>query len=780
MPNAKIPMTNEFPSSNVQGSLLRNLGWSSLSGIVQGGSAATFQALITNFGHWILVIFWSLRLGHWEGRAAHSGDCLGVVFKRHHRWSLWLILLITLVHVEQASVGAQVFFSKVSEELITLEIDSAVTKKLATLEDFIAERKWDIVANVLRQTSAETPDKLVAIAPGWFVSAARYCQLRAAALPPEGLSVYRKHIDPTAKQWLTDAERTQDRAGFLKIVRQAFASSAGENGLTALAESSFEQSDFATARAYWEMLLPAADPLRNAAGIGLLRSPAAVSDASQVRANLILCSLFSGDRERAKRERIAFRHWHAGVTGRLAGQDGKLDELLLEQFALNGKADIQTVRLFAKEDNSTSLSEPFVEQVRWSVTLPTPTVGKLNDCDLPDDFGDVIPLLANGKGFVTNGESVFAFDLATGHPAWGEGAGDVPVDIRSAAIHSLAEPLASKWPISNRPRHSLTLVGDRLYARLGSPITGKAKQEPNAHSELVGLDVGVGEGKLVWRVTTTEVDPQDPLANSTAWCFEGVPVADARRVYVALRRSLPQEQINVACFDADTARLLWNRKVGISAISTDETVNSTTHLRLTLAQDSVFVSTNEGAIAALNAHDGLIRWLRTYPVESPFSSRSRRRTGDTSGLFHEGVLYVAPLDSRMLLAIHAESGLLLWQREWPDPIQDLLGITNSTLIVSGRSLWGVRLDTGEPAWPQRRVGFDDPEGSSFGRGVLVRNEIWWPTKEELFVVAADSGRILRRIGLRELTGRSLGSLAAWGPFQVVSHHNKLLVLGPTK
>ena len=65
---------------------------------------------------------------------------------------------------------------------------------------------------------------------------------------------------------------------------------------------------------------------------------------------------------------------------------------------------------------------------------------------------------------------------------------------------------------------------------------------------------------------------------------------------MALRRSLPQEQSNVACFDADTARLLWNRKVGITVAATDETVNSTSHLRLTLAEDMVFVSTDAGAV----------------------------------------------------------------------------------------------------------------------------------------------------------------------------------------
>src|SRR6185295_9552381 len=99
---------------------------------------------------------------------------------------------------------------------------------------------------------------------------------------------------------------------------------------------------------------------------------------------------------------------------------------------------------------------------------------------------------------------------------------------------------------------------------------------------------GSGEGKLVWRVASEEIDRQDPLNAGAPWCFEGSPIANSQRVFVALRRSLPQEQLNVACFDADTATLLWNRKIGVTVAATDDVVNSTSHLRVTLAEDSVF------------------------------------------------------------------------------------------------------------------------------------------------------------------------------------------------
>ena len=677
--------------------------------------------------------------------------------RRSHRQLLTLLL----VFASAAPLSAQFVAVKPSQEAITLDIDSAVTKRLASIEDFVAEKQWDTVATLLRQTQAEKPDKLVAIAPGWYVSVARFCQCQAALLPTPGLAAYRRQMDATAKKWFDDAERisvadpSRQRVAWLRIVRQWFASSSSDEAIARLAEQSFEQADYATARTYWELLLPAVGSLRSAAGMGLLRHPDASCDAAQIRAQLILCSLFEKSVTRARQELAAFRKLHGNATGRIAGRDGSLADLL--SSLLDGRP----------VDDSPATSALSLDRRLWSVELPSNSVS---------DIGDVAPIVVGETLFTTNGESVFAFDATTGRPKWSEPT-DAAADIRAAIIHSLADPIAPKLPVEGRIRHSLSVRGDRLFVRLGTSITARAKQETNSHSELVGLEIGTGEGKLVWRVAAEEIDPQDPLSAESPWCFEGSPAVDSQRVFVVLRRSLPQEQINVACFDADTARLLWNRKIGITVASTEETVNSTSHLQLTVAEDSIFVSTDAGTIAALDAHDGAIRWMRTYASDVLLSSRSGRRDGQAPPVYHDGVLYVAPLDTNRLLAIHAESGLLCWQREWPDPIQHVLGVAHNTLVVQGRSLWGVALASGEPAWPNRRVGNEDTEGTSFGRGALIGGSVLWPNRDELIVVDASSGQVTRRIAVRESRELTGGSLTVFGTSLVMSRGAQLTVLG---
>lgn len=670
-------------------------------------------------------------------------------------------LLTLLVLASTTSASAQFVAVRPSQEAMTLDVDSAVTKRLASIEDFVAEKQWDAVAALLRQTQAEKPDKLVAIAPSCYVSVARFCQCQAALLPTPGLAAYRRQMDATAKKWFDDAERTsaadpsRQRVAWLRIVRQGFASSWADDAIARLAEQSFEQADYATARTYWELLLPATGPLRSAAGMGLLRHPDSSCDAAQIRAQLILCSLYEKNVARASQELAAFRKLHGNATGRIAGRDGSLADLLSSGLeVLSG-------------DDAISTLGPTLDRRLWSVELPSNSTNEL---------GDVIPVVIGETLFATNGESVFAFDAATSRPKW-SGTIDAAADVRAAIIHSLADPIVPKLPVEGRRRNSLSVQGDRIFARLGTSITARAKQETNFHSELVGLDIGTGEGKLVWRVAAAEVDPQDPLSAASPWCFEGAPAVDSQRVFAVLRRSLPQEQINVACFDADTARLLWNRKVGITVASTEEAVNSTSHLELTVAEDGVFISTDAGTIAALDAHDGAIRWVRTYASDQLRRSRGGRSDGHGPPVYHDGVLYVAPLDTDLLLAIHAESGLLLWQREWPDPVRHVLGVACETLIVQGRSLWGVALASGELAWPNRRVGFEDPEGASFGCGTLIGGSVWWPNRDELIVVDAGSGRITRRVTLRESWRQAGGHLAAFGTSLVISRGTQLTVLG---
>src|SRR5262249_19614391 len=162
----------------------------------------------------------------------------------------------------------------------------------------------------------------------------------------------------------------------------------------------------------------------------------------------------------------------------------------------------------------------------------------------------------------------------------------------------------------------------------------------------------------------------------------GAPLAEGERFYVALRRSDPQLQLNVACFDASSARLLWNRKVcrGVESIAGD--ADDVRHQLLTLAEDRLYYCTNLGAVAALDARDGTMRWVSSYPrLESETIAAFNRRQlhGPNPCLFHDGLLIAAPTDADRILAYDAESGIVKWEQELAGPVPQLLGVAGGRL-----------------------------------------------------------------------------------------------------
>ena len=166
-------------------------------------------------------------------------------------------------------------------------------------------------------------------------------------------------------------------------------------------------------------------------------------------------------------------------------------------------------------------------------------------------------------------------------------------------------PLAMPGPgdALGTPRYTLTIADDRLYARMGSPITNPP-QQPGvsvASGNLVCLDLRA-EGKLLWRVAAEE-----------GWAFDGAPVVAAARLFIVMRRNDIRPQVHVACFDTTTARMRWRRFVCAAETPARGTLAECTHTLLTLSGDTIYVNTNLGAVAALAVEDGRIHWLSLYP-----------------------------------------------------------------------------------------------------------------------------------------------------------------------
>jgi outer membrane protein assembly factor BamB len=267
---------------------------------------------------------------------------------------------------------------------------------------------------------------------------------------------------------------------------------------------------------------------------------------------------------------------------------------------------------------------------------------------------------------------------------------------------------------------------------------------------LVSLDLS-RQGDLEWMIKAEDLDP-----DGGKWVFDGAPLADSGKIYVALRRNDPQLQLNVACLDAPTARLLWNRKVcsGVESIAGD--VDEIRHQLLTLAEERLYYCTNLGAVAALDARDGTMRWATTYPrvdSENVVAFNRRQFHGPNPCVFHDGIVFAAPTDGDRILAYDGETGILKWDQELNGRVQQVLGVAGSRLIAAGDMLWAIDAETGKVLWQDGRF---DPEASTWGRGILAGGFVYWPRREEIRILQIETGEAVRQIHLTEQYGLTGG------------------------
>lgn len=657
--------------------------------------------------------------------------------------------------------------------------DATVARHLERVKEFVASSQWDEAVETLRQVMENSGSKLWGVTDRRFITVRDYCQLQLASLPPEALALYRSRIDPVAKRWYDEGLAQRDRRLLVKVVDEALASSWGDNALFVLGEIALEAADHTAARAYWEKIIPVEPPAD--APRTWLCVPDTDLDLAAVRARLVLVSILEGSLDRAREELAQLARLHPTARGRLGGEERNYVEALGGILTEAASWPIRPPSLdwptFAgsplrqKQASATSESgvpawrapvrpAPPAHHSLWGTGMPTRRVAE--DARAPLSYH---PVLAGDLLLVNNQIEILAFDAATGKPAWGHEEAQIYRDQFDETVHANYNPPNNLGV----PRFTMTVTAGKLFARMGPSVTNRP-QDPlpaAANAYLVCLDLEA-EGRLMWRIT--------PEAKE--WAFEGSPVSDGMNVYVVMRRSDIQPQVHVACFDAQNGSLRWRRFICAAETPARSTFYETTHNLLTLNRETLYVNTNLGAVAALSAYDGRVRWVSLYPRDrqgdllqpEPHWSRDLNPC-----LYDRGTLLVAPTDSRRILAFDATTGQILWQTgpEVNDVVH-LLGVSGNTLIASGNKLYWITLHD-EPGrvkhvWP------DGPEKLGYGRGILAGSRVYFPVRDRIciFDQATATPKGVVSLAPHGLAG---GNLLVAGGRLLIAGNQELVALG---
>jgi|GEM_PF-2729504 len=667
------------------------------------------------------------------------------------RTSLGTLLLWLLgLGVVEAQVLPRVF-----HETVSVTVDAEAAKTLLTIEDRFREGRWaDALPDVI--ALAETRGRALVLwergnTSAQYVTVTVAVNRLLATLPNAGLLAYRERVDPRAEQLWQRWQAAGDQAALQQLADVWFYSSRGDDACWELGQSAWWRGELATARDWWQQLLPPSAP----DGPRHTRHyPDPSFPLADLAARCVVCQI-ALDAGAARAEIAQFQEQYPDAEGRLGAQSGIWADLLLAawQHRVDPIQDAapQNVSTFAGTSQRRlngprpiDLGGELWSTALTATVLPRPTSQLVFPPPAPLAC---YPAVVDDKVYLNDGQRILGWELFTGRPIDDLGLDDSLVIYPPLSTEPALPPRRN---VVGGPLWTVTVGNGRLFARMGSVVTTPAPSELREQiSELVCIDLAEGQGRLSWKLTAVDISSQlqadDPTAPS--WSWEGTPLLDGSKLYATLSRRRPQLEWCVVCLDAETGRLLWQQTAGISRTAPADHENLASHLLLTAGHNRLFLATDWGAVFCLSQHDGQPLWVMTYqslPPAWPHNS-SRLPLTPAPPVLVDQQLFVAPGDSPFVFSLDVATGTPRWQYHLKEPVEHLLGVSQGCLIGSGKSLWALDQKTGERRW---QIQPDEPERQGYGRGWLAGDVVYWPTRESICIVETETGRTEREQVLR--------------------------------
>lgn len=610
-----------------------------------------------------------------------------------------------------------------------------------------------------------------------------------ASTAPQALEAYRQLVDAEAEALLQRAIQQQDLKLLKQVATRFFASRAGGRATDQLARIEFEQGHFLSAATRWDSLI---DQPRFP-GTSILRFPDSSLPPTDLMTDSLAASLLAGDYKTADDKlRFLTENFAAARFDFLGRQDLGLEEL--KQWIAQEK---ETLR--EREAGGESTWVDIQGRAAWQVDLEvqlkdrSPFYGLVPAVAEPDDAA-----LAT---FVTLDEHFFYWCDAhriyrkprrsSGDPqpvkqdqvieSQSEASsfhdGQPATDVRTLwSTFFRRELLPTARKEIGRPVFEVEIDSGLLFARMGNPRTSYRNDTITRNrTYLVGLDL-TNEAALL---------PGFPLENEDPRVeFDATPVHYRGKLFVSRRRTFRDNatnQLTIQCLElspsnrVDEPRLIWERQL-VSAESNNRGIWDEIARTQLIRVENRLIHVGLGFVTAFDLANGDVLWVTDYYRDRFEFARENGRNSDHSLaavrardqiLVDRGRLFVAPTDSTQIFCLDLLDGRCHWSVRFPR-VAHLLGVVEGHLLASGHHLLWIDAATGRlqarfPSVPaESGPGYGLSESRGMGKGTIDRGHVYWPTRDEVFVLRAalnprQEPVLSRRIDirLRNTTGGNL-------------------------
>jgi len=637
--------------------------------------------------------------------------------------------------------------------------DSFEAKELLSLaRNHVQKREWDQAIAKLEETYERCAGKVMKIDDGIYTSVVHKINLEIASWPAEGLASYCARFEDIARKAHAEALQERDWEKLGHVIAHYYCTTSGLQACHSLAELYIEDGKFGSAHAIYQQLLTS--------------HPDRMQHTLELQSKQAICLALQGKATRADNLLVSGGTSLEQHPITWQGQVVPCQQVVAEIEAMPLKL---TTDYPAQPLSSTSgIEDNWPTFAGNSQRNAVPELDELPTAPLWF-FRDFSPTtLSRGDSYFQNSSyrsalnrgkflaffptvscSLVFFHDATHVWALSEDTGQIVWTFEGIPSSSSG----SGWQDRSVPSlHSCSVLNDRVFVELGNrPVSYYGYQASQTQSILVCLEARTGD--LIWK-TNPSVYGEDQKEVQ----FEGPVLADKSGIFIVVRRrkAFGFEDSYLWKFSVD-GEMKWRAHLG-SASTGGFGYRYPTLAIPTLIDNQVYVQSNLGTIASINANTGLVDWISVYdrPQAQGQSWRSRsnltqilpwqynpilmlevspRNTTPDSkseNLTLPGPKLIAlPLDINDLLILDAANGKIVSRHPKNElhGVQSLLGIIDGKLFAVGEQIFCWNTENKTTVWSAPLT-----ENPVYGRAALSSTRVFVPTLAGLLSYSHSGGQ----------------------------------------